>query len=126
MPRKRSLPVLIALFVLLGVNALWVLSGSRALALEEPVVVYHSKAAEADVYRGEVLLPECARLSGGIRAEGSPAVVTLDLSVESSGGPCGRISKQSFVLSYASVASPDFVGVSIEGEPAIFELVEEN
>lgn len=123
MPRKRSLPVLLVLLVLLGADALWSLHSSLAATIPEPIVVHHQRIGAEEVYSGSLLLPACAELRSGIGEEGSPAQVRIDLSVERATGPCDSDPK-TFSLSYAGEPGA-FGGVTIAGTPAAYQLVED-
>ncbi len=125
MSRTRGLPVLLALFVLLGADALWVMTHTSSEATGTPVVIRHSRLEGVDYYRGEVLLSECGQLRGGIAA-GSSSEVNLDLSIEESSGSCS-VAPQSFALMYDSGGDEAvLVGVNINGAQAPFEVLEEN
>ena len=122
MSRTRGLPVLVALIVLIGADALWVMR-SEPSPVSAPIVIRHSRSEGIDYYRGEVLLSYCGQLRGGIAA-GSSSEVNLDLSLDSS-GPCSE-APQSFALMYDPAGSTStLVSVRVEGEPAPFEVLEE-
>jgi hypothetical protein len=123
MPRKRSLPVLLVLLVLVGVDALWMLKNRTPLAVPEPVVVHHQRVGLTDRYSGSLLLPECAELQSGIGSGGDPAEVRIDLKVEQASGSCAQGS-QPFELTYAGDARP-FGGVTVGGIAAAYKIVED-
>jgi hypothetical protein len=123
MPRKRSLPVLIVLLLLIGIDALWTLRSTPALAVPEPVIVHHQRIGSEDRYSGELLLPACAQLQSGIGSGDDPMGVQIDLEVTQNSGPC-TAGTQTFLLTYAGDARP-FGGVTIGGSAAAYQVVED-
>jgi hypothetical protein len=125
MSRTRALPVLLVLVVLVGVDALWVMTRESGTRVEEPVVIRHSTLEGIEYYRGNVRMAGCGELRTGIAA-GSSSEVSLELTLEESPGPCAQDSMHSFALMYDSAGDPTtFAGVRIGGVSASYRLIEE-